>query len=40
MVDVVEIKIWGQLVGAVAWDDQEQLATSSTILRLSQKVGI
>lgn len=27
MVDAVEIKLWGELVGAVRWDAQQQLAT-------------
>lgn len=27
MVDVAEIKLWGELVGAVRWDAQQQLAT-------------
>lgn len=27
MVDVAEIKIWGYLVGAVLWDDQQKLAS-------------
>ncbi len=27
MVDVVEIKIWGQLVGAARWDEEQQLAS-------------
>jgi serine/threonine-protein kinase HipA len=27
MVDVVEIKIWGQLVGAARWDEDQQLAS-------------
>jgi len=27
MVDVAEVKIWGELVGAVRWDDREQLAS-------------
>lgn len=27
MVDVAEIKLWGELVGAVRWDEQQQLAT-------------
>ncbi len=27
MVDVAEIKIWGQLVGAVRWDEREQVAS-------------
>lgn len=27
MVDVAEVKIWGELVGAVRWDEQEQLAS-------------
>jgi serine/threonine-protein kinase HipA len=27
MVDAAEIKLWGQLVGAVRWDAQQQLAT-------------
>ncbi|MFK8046529.1 MAG: type II toxin-antitoxin system HipA family toxin [Crocinitomicaceae bacterium] len=27
MVDVVEIKIWGELVGAAMWDQNQQLAT-------------
>ncbi len=27
MVDVAEIKIWGELVGAVRWDDSRQLAS-------------
>lgn len=27
MVDVAEIKIWGELVGAVRWDDQQKLAS-------------
>lgn len=27
MVDVAEVKIWGQMVGAVRWDVQEQLAS-------------
>lgn len=26
MVDVAEIKVWGELVGAVRWDEKEQLA--------------
>jgi serine/threonine-protein kinase HipA len=26
MVDVAEVKIWGELVGAVRWDNEEQLA--------------
>lgn len=27
MVDVAEIKIWGELVGAVIWNEQKQLAS-------------
>ena len=27
MVDAAEIKLWGELVGAVRWDAQQQLAT-------------
>ncbi len=27
MVDVAEVKIWGELVGAVRWDDEQQLAS-------------
>jgi serine/threonine-protein kinase HipA len=27
MVDVVEIKIWGQLVGAARWDKDQQAAS-------------
>lgn len=27
MVDVAEVKIWGELVGAVRWDDRQQLAS-------------
>jgi hypothetical protein len=26
MVDVAEIKIWGELAGAVRWDEEKQLA--------------
>ena len=25
MVDVAEVKIWGELVGAVRWDDEQKL---------------
>ena len=27
MVDVAEVKIWGELVGAVRWDSDNQLAS-------------
>ena len=26
MVDVAEIRIWGELAGAVRWDNEQQLA--------------
>ncbi len=27
MMNIAEVKIWGELVGAVAWDEQNELAT-------------
>lgn len=42
MVDVAEIKIWGGLVGAVRWDEQQQLADfqySEDFIRKNQDIS-
>jgi hypothetical protein len=37
MVDVAEIFIWGELAGAVRWDEQQQLASFQYATRFLQK---
>ena len=37
MVDVAEIKIWGELAGAVRWDEQQQIASFQYDNRFLQK---
>jgi serine/threonine-protein kinase HipA len=37
MVDVAEVKIWGELVGAVRWDEQQKLASFQYAPKFLQK---
>lgn len=37
MVDVAEVKIWGELAGAIRWDNEQQLVYFEYDSKLLQK---